>query len=85
MLRLVTAVSLAGLVGVVGPSGKPFDILKVGWDDIDMANFDLLLESSGRSSEVDGDIGALWGINGTTVGWASRGTSDCSYPPKFAS
>jgi hypothetical protein len=59
VLRLVAAVSLAGLTGVVGPSGKPFDTLNVGWDDIDMASLDLLLGSSACSSEGDGDIDAL--------------------------
>ena len=59
MLRLVAAVSLAGLVGVVGPSLKPFDTLRVGWVDIDMANFDLLLETSACSSELEGDIDVL--------------------------
>jgi hypothetical protein len=68
ILRLAAAVSLAGLVGVVGPSGTPFDTRNVGWDDIDMANFDRLRGSSCCSSEVDGDMDVLWGMNGTTVG-----------------
>jgi len=59
VLRLVAAVSLVGLMGVAELSVKPFDTLRVGWVDIDMANFDLLLETSACSSELEGDIDVL--------------------------
>ena len=61
MLRLVAVVALVGVVGLGPPSGTPFETLKVGCEDIDMANLDRLRLSISVvcSSDVEGDMDAL--------------------------
>jgi hypothetical protein len=61
VLRLVAAVSLVGLTGLGPPSINPFDTLSVGWEDIDMASFDLrrLSISGDCSSDDEGDMAVL--------------------------